>query len=287
MYHQNIYNSLENTLRNYNKSLVPVSYSVLPERPFNYSVQGLPSNNRFDSRRLYDCSIGIRRPSSNYDPGSVAGPYQSGQVNYEKLSSDELWQEKEMHLSFLRPDRPPQRIVGASEEILGGIRECFVKTTGQILPKDINIAIVSEKEFDKLCKSEKLALSAKSCLGFAINSDAPGSLKEVFVKKNELDILFLVLGHEIGHVITERLPDKYDEEAKAFAFELAWAMAIRDHDIMGLRRSLNSGFGIAPAKNGLHDVSMRFVQACILQGRSPLNIFRALSDGRLSLRDLC
>ena len=79
------------------------------------------------------------------------------------------------------------------------------------------------------------------------------------MRENQLDALLLVIGHEIGHVLTETLPNKHDEEAKAFAFSIEWAKTIKKHNIAGLGINIKQDLDFEPARNGLHDVAFSFV----------------------------
>ena len=112
--------------------------------------------------------------------------------------------------------------------------------------------------------------------GFAVNRKGKG-YSCIFVKNNHLDALMLVLGHEIGHVITPRLPDLKDEEAKAFAFEMSWAKAIIEHNIAGLKGQFNVDF--KPAANGIHNIAFGFVQSMINKGKDSLKLYWELVKG--------
>ncbi|MEK7835220.1 MAG: hypothetical protein AAB298_03600, partial [Pseudomonadota bacterium] len=77
-----------------------------------------------------------------------------------------------------------------------------------------------------------------------------------FAVAGNLDEVMLVIGHELGHVLSPTLSNGRAEEAKAFAFEMAWANAIFTNDIAGLQSSINeAALSMKPAQNGLHDLA--------------------------------
>ena len=82
----------------------------------------------------------------------------------------------------------------------------------------------------------------------------------------------LVIGHEIGHVLTETLPNKHDEEAKAFAFSIEWARTIKEHNIANLGLSIKDELDFQPARNGLHDVAFAFVDFMVKKGRKAMQL---------------
>ena len=98
--------------------------------------------------------------------------------------------------------------------------------TGQKMPEDISINVLRLSEF-KMHHSLFGAWS-NGILGFSLN----GAKREIFVRENHLDELMIVLGHEIGHVLTPTLSNKHDEEAKAFAFSIEWAKTIKKHMLL-------------------------------------------------------
>ena len=86
----------------------------------------------------------------------------------------------------------------------------------------------------------------------------------------------LTIGHEIGHVLTKTLDDKHEEEAKAYAFSLAWMKSIQENDIAGLGDSFVQE---RPAENGLHDVAFAFVEKTIRWGKSAWDVYQELISG--------
>ncbi len=167
--------------------------------------------------------------------------------------------------------------VGSAKEIEEFAKEAFEKTTGTQLPQNIIIHVCS-KEKIKQVHEERAGRWDESIIGFSFNGHAHRT-SEIFVQEGTLDRVMLTLGHELGHVISPTLSDARDEEAKAFAFSLAWMRAIVDNNIAGLANCINPN----PAKNGLHDVAFDFVVAKIREGSQPFSLFNSIATRQLSL----
>ncbi|MBU4502576.1 MAG: hypothetical protein KKA79_08315, partial [Nanoarchaeota archaeon] len=177
---------------------------------------------------------------------------------------------------FLKADRPITRFVGKAEEIKEHIQEAFEKTTAQKLPEHIIINVVPKEELKRLHMKGGNQWS-EGIMGFAINKSIP----EVFIKENNMDQLMLTIGHELGHVFTKSLKNQHDEEAKAFAFEIAWIKAILENDIAGLKDSFT--LDINPAKNGLHDVAFDNVKKWLQKGKNAIDVYWDLVRGILKI----
>lgn len=170
--------------------------------------------------------------------------------------------------------------VNDAKEIEQFCRNAFKLTTGKDLPSNISINLCNEEELKILHEKQGGKWSA-GIQGFSLNR-GPKKLSEVFVKKDLLDRVMITLGHEIGHVISTTLNDARDEEAKAFAFSIAWMSAIVDNNIGCLTNAIN----LAPAKNGLHDAGFEFVNDEIkLQKISAFEIFMQIANGVLSIKN--
>ncbi len=166
--------------------------------------------------------------------------------------------------AFLNPSRSRTPFVGGAADIAEFIKEAFAKTTGKELPDSITITIAAREKMQQLHKQ----FLNHGVVGLSLN----GSTKEIFAVAGNLDEVMLVIGHELGHVLTPAISSQKAEEAKAFAFEMAWAQTIFLHDIAGLRNSINSAaLNMKPAQNGLHDLAFAFVKAATeLKGKEPL-----------------
>lgn len=180
---------------------------------------------------------------------------------------------------FLNPSRPKSRFVDDNDEIKEIANETFELMMNEKLPENILINIVHFEEF-KLLHSGFGAWS-NGILGFSIN----GKEKRIFVRENHLDALMLVIGHEIGHVLTETLPNNHDEEAKAFAFSIEWAKTIKKHNIANLGLNIKDEIDFQPARNGLHDVAFAFVDFMVKKGRKAVELHKDLVKGYVSVFD--
>jgi len=178
--------------------------------------------------------------------------------------------------AFLSPDRPETPIVQEQSEIMPYVKETFEKLTGKPFPENkIRLHVLDDKEFEKAHGGGKFG---PGIMGFALNRQGRGA-DDVFVRKTHLDRMMLTIGHEIGHVMSPTLPDARDEEAKAFAFSVAWMETIRKHNIAGIGRSVLPN----PARNGLHDVALDYLYELIEKGNGALQLFKDLASGALSI----
>ena len=180
---------------------------------------------------------------------------------------------------FLNPSRPSSRFVDDNNEarsIAGEIFELMMKNK---LDGNISINVLPLDDFKAM--HSFFGPWSSGILGFSIN----GAKKEIFVKENQLDELMIVIGHEIGHVLTEALPNKHDEEAKAFAFSIEWAETIKKHNIANLGLSIKDEIDFLPARNGLHDVAFGFVDFIVKKGRKAIKLHDDLVKGYISVFD--
>ncbi|MEK6868273.1 MAG: hypothetical protein AABX98_05630, partial [Nanoarchaeota archaeon] len=178
-------------------------------------------------------------------------------------------QNKEYHAvdGFLKLYRPKTQFIDDAAEIESFVKETFEKTTGQEFPKNIVIRVL-DKEDMKNVHEQHGAVWSDSIQGFSVNSHP---IKQVFVKKTDLDKVMIVVGHEIGHVLSASLANAHDEEAKAFAFEFAWIETIMKHNIGNLKN--NFTLDLKPANNGLHDVACSFVKALLQKGKGAIEVY--------------
>lgn len=181
---------------------------------------------------------------------------------------------------FLDKNRPVSQFIGSVDDIKHYIRDAFEKTAGKKLPEDVMIRVVEQHDLKEL-HEEFGGTWSPGIQGISINKKGFGQ-SMIFCKENELDRLIVTIGHELGHIINFPLADKLNEEAKAFAFEMAWVNALHKHNIAGLRRSINPD--PMPARNGLHDVAFSFVKNLIKQGRDCFEIIKELMSNKLKVR---
>ena len=180
---------------------------------------------------------------------------------------------------FLKPARPKATFIDDENQIKGIIEETFELMIKDKLPGDIFISILSLDDFKAV--HSLFGRWNSGILGFSINAGK----KKIFVKENSLDELMLVIGHEIGHVLTKTLPNKHDEEAKAFAFSVGWARTIKENDIANLGASIKDQFDFNPAINGLHDVAFAFVDSMLKRGRKAMDLHGDLVKSYISVFD--
>lgn len=149
---------------------------------------------------------------------------------------------------FLKPGK--QGIfVGKAEEIREFVEEAFEKIFHLSFPGDVKLSICSAQEFRKIAPS-------LNTVGVSFNRKKYGLLSEIFILNDSVGRVMLTIGHELGHVLTSTLENSHDEEAKAFAFSLAWMKIIQEHNIANLHDAIILE---QPAHNGLHNVAFSFV----------------------------
>ncbi|MCK4670813.1 MAG: hypothetical protein KAT43_06430 [Nanoarchaeota archaeon] len=158
------------------------------------------------------------------------------------------------------------KFIHATEDVKEIVEEIFKKMTGRELP-EFNINVCDEKTFFEH-HARFGGHWSPGILGFCSHTT-----KEIFVKQAQLAEVIMVLGHEIGHLMSAALPDAIDEEAKAMAFTAAWAETIREHDIGELR---NAVVMHQPANNGLHNVAHHFVNKMLDAGTRAVDVFEQL-----------
>jgi hypothetical protein len=178
---------------------------------------------------------------------------------------------------FLSPSRQKARFIDDNNEAKVIAEEIFELMMGEPLPIGISINILPFDDFKAL--HSKFGPWSGGILGFSINSNE----KKIIVRENHLDSLMLVIGHEIGHVLTQALPNKHDEEAKAFAFSIEWAKTIKKHNVANLGLNIKDDVDFEPARNGLHDVAFNFVDFMVKKGRKALQLHDDLVKGYISV----
>ena len=176
---------------------------------------------------------------------------------------------------FLKPGKEGM-FVGKAEEIREHIEQAFETIFQASFPSDLKISVCNQEQFRKLAPH-------LSTIGLSINRRKQGLLSEIFVLNDSLARVMLTIGHELGHVLTETLDRQHDEEAKAYAFSLAWMKTIKEHDIAGLGDAIVTE---RPAENGLHNVAFGFVEGMVKAGKRAWDVYRGLIQRRLSVKNL-
>lgn len=173
---------------------------------------------------------------------------------------------------FLKPGKGG-KFVGQAEEVRAFVEEAFEKMFNCPFPEDIKISVCDEKEF-------RILAPHPGTIGLSINRRTQGLLSEIFVLHGSLARVLLTVGHELGHVFTQTLNHAPDEEAKAYAFSMAWMEVIKEYDVAHLR---NAFFSEMPAQNGLHDVAFAFVSRLLQQGQKAWTVWEMLVKEEVSV----
>jgi hypothetical protein len=178
---------------------------------------------------------------------------------------------------LLKPSRQKARFVDDNNEAKSIAEEIFELMMKAPLPRDISISILPFDDFKML--HSRFGAWSSGILGFSLN----GNHKKILVRENHLDSLMMVIGHEIGHVLTETLPNKHDEEAKAFAFSIEWARTIKKHNVSDLGSGIKGNLDFEPARNGLHDIAFGFVDFMVKKGKRAMQLHDDLAKGYMSV----
>jgi hypothetical protein len=237
-----------------------------------YSVLESKVNYRNGSKSMYK--------SNNPEPVAVEQPkpviiYDKSHGYSNKVNSrfDSYYNPKPQQFEpsmFISPNRKNVKFVKASEEVQNLVEQAFHALTGKPLP-EFNIRICSENEMAKFHPNWHPGIA-----GFA-----QPATQSIFVLEAPLDEIMVTIGHEIGHLLARSAENPQDEEAKAFAFSVAWARTIKEQNIGGLADNLVIP---TPAKNGLHDKAWEFIQGLIKAGENPIALFYQLSSGYISAK---
>lgn len=164
------------------------------------------------------------------------------------------------------------QFVGKTEEVQEYVKEAYEKLTKKKLPENIAITLCSSAEL-KHAHNFFDGTWSEGIQGFCINRQE--GVSYIFVKEDELAKVMLTIGHELGHLQSATLGG-VEEEAKAFAFSMAWMDTLQEHNIANLR-----GVFVTqnPARNGLHNVAFTFVIDKLKEGMKALEVFTKLIEG--------
>ncbi len=256
---------------------VSPSYSPLESAVSHYQTSYSSSGNYAISHSELEESIKtVHTEPINTDYSKITQKY--GNDLY--LSNDNLTQSYTTTPMFLNPKRPTTEFVDKAAEIEEHVRKTFRLTTDQEFPDDITVKICEKRELKKIHTSMG-GIWSNGINGFAINRKRSGQGCVIFIKEDELAKVMITVGHEIGHCLSNPLPNQHDEEAKAFAFELAWVKTLHKHNIAGLTNCITPTI---PANNGLHNIAFDFIQSMTKKGKQAIEIFTNLMTGELSIK---
>ncbi len=190
------------------------------------------------------------------------------EISYEKCDKKEYessnfitQHEESIHHTFLLPSYVLKQFIGKTEKIEHYVKRTFRLLMGFEFPKNIIIKICSKEELKSIFEKISNEKWSEGILGFSINNQI---LNKIYIMENDLD--------------------KKLEEAKAFAFELAWARIIVEHDIAFLSKAIK--LFPNPAKNGIHDSAFEFVLEKIKKGKKPMEIYEELVRNGITLADI-
>ena len=233
---------------------------------FNYFSKNTDDNYNFEANN-----------SINFEPQYTKKSSTIQYKNQQKYSTNYVAEHSFTPEIFLNPSRLKARFIDDNDEARSIAGEIFELMVNEKMPSNISINILPFDEFKVLHSC--FGPWNSGILGFSIN----GSNKKIFVRENHLDSLMLVIGHEIGHVLTKSLPNKHDEEAKAFAFSIEWAKTIKEHNIANLELSIKDELDFKPARNSLHDVAFAFVDLMVKRGRKATRLHEDLARRYVSM----
>ena len=227
-------------------------------------LEYMPSSSFSSPSQVYLSEILDEKPSSSsYHAYASASYLPSGHIIFNPGQ-------------FLDPRRELLPLVSNLDEIEPLVEEAMFATTGMSMPEDIVIRICAPEEFQQAFPEPERCSDA--IRGFCMNNRGFGK-SHIFIRRGDKAEVLLTIGHEIGHALSFPL-QLHDEEAKAFAFSVAWMEQIKKRDIGGLGRSIRLG---APAENGLHNAALKFVVSLVEAGKDALAVFKGLISGEFSL----
>ncbi len=254
----------------------------LPSRMYSSSHSELERIVTYQARTFSYNSGYSQLPSYGFSPFSApvyafSSPFESSYKRKDYYTGQKPETTTTMtHETFLSPSRSRTQFIDNAQAIRQYVEAAFKLTTGEEMPRDFTIEVLPEKEFRKIRPEHGV-------LGFAVNRKHFGK-SNIVVMENELDMMMIVIGHEIGHVLTLSAKNIQDEEAKAFAFQFAWTKILFEHNIAGLRKSINEDI-FQPAHNGIHDVAFSFVQKLTAAGRSALEVYGLIATGLVGIHN--
>lgn len=286
--------------------------------PMNYSAPKMPNTSSYSSNldyisnsqmpQSYQPSLEITTPTyssldqlfSNYSPMiNSTSTYQSASPNqfgiepyvialtqeienlHERISGLEQSMNNQIidfHASS-QVTRPTPFVKG-TDHILPLVKEAFEAVTNKELQDNFSLHILPKNEFKRAHEFFN-GKYTEGVMGFCINKNGKDQ-NSIFIKEGELAQVLLTIGHEIGHLQSNSL-DPINEEAKAFAFTIAWMHAIKNKNIGNLADVI---IPIRPAKNGLHNVALTFVLEVMKLGKSAHTTFQDIISGVTRYKDL-
>jgi len=225
-------------------------------------------------------NLGLASVQSLYQSSSISSP----QSIYTPMNTltQEFQSLKQTAAPIFSPaafTTKPTRLIGKAHNIEHFITEAFEKTVNHRLQSNIEITICTKEEL-KLAHERFNGVWSEGIQGFCINKFQKG-ITSIFVKEDELANIMLTIGHELGHAQSPPLKDIIEEEAKAFAFSMAFMNTIREHNIADLKNAIVEQL---PAKNGVHNVGFDIVADKVRCGMNAFDVFKDLAYKSLNTR---
>jgi len=239
-----------------------------PPFQINYNLNTFHTIN---PNQEYILRLNWQQPIQNYSM-NISQIYQNQKDTYAKRHQIEQTEEQistKTHQAVIEaflalPSKASIQFIGEIQKLKPIIESVFKKTTNRQLPENIQFQIFHQAEFEKRF--------GKATLGVSINRYP--FISDVLLKENSLPELLLTAGHEIGHVLSEPIENSFLEEAKAYAFMLAWLKTIKENNIAGLKDFIKL---TPPAKNGIHDRALNFVLEQTASGKEPIELFKEIA----------
>ena len=253
----------------------PISYRISgrisSNAPFqiNYESSSFHTNNLHQE---YVLQLNQQQQIQNYST-TLNQVYQNRKNLYESRSNQIEQVEEQISTktpqaiieSFLAPPSKANiQFIGEIQKLKPFIETTFKKTTDKQLPENIQFQLLPQIKFEECF--------GKTTLGVSINRYP--FISDILLKENSLPELLLTAGHELGHVLSEPIENSFLEEAKAYAFMLAWLKTIKENNIAGLKDFIRL---TPPAKNGIHDKALDFVLEQITAGKEPIELFKEIT----------
>ncbi len=268
------------TSQSYNPQPTYIDNQRFSQLEYITSNSSTPSSNTYQSAVSSNQSYSFSPNIFSQQPSQSTFAYQSESNQSYQQSQQNLYsifnQKIEYHFqpeSFLKPGKEGI-FIGTTEEIKEHIEDAFQLIFHQPFPNDIKISICNKEQFRKIAPNE-------STIGLSINRRKQNLLSEIFILNDSLARVMLTIGHELGHVLTETLNNAHDEEAKAYAFSLAWIKTIKQHNLADLKDAIITE---SPAQNGLHNFAFSFVSKLIEQGKNAWETYQELIQQSLSIQ---
>lgn len=160
----------------------------------------------------------------------------------------------------------PYPVRSEPDSISGGRRMCIKGC--------ITLRVVNSLEFTLLCRKHGYS-PTRPLLGLADFNTSSASIKQDLAPS-----VVAAAAHELGHLLKPRISPAEDEEAAAYAFEYACALAIDRYTLQGLgERVFDKALSLPSPLFPTHMKAHRFVTKSLMQGQDPLELYHDIYMG--------